>query len=118
MDYYKCEWCGGRSNYPLMSGFCSAKCEAEANEAKATSDAQSYQTAAGFAGLLDMVACWAYDKWKGRRSSSPGSQQQCAKRQFTCGNCNQTVIELNYGDLESGGVICPYCRSNNIAQTS
>lgn len=52
MDYHTCEWCGRRSNYPLMNGFCSPKCEAEA---RAKSDPPPGETAAGIAGLLILL---------------------------------------------------------------
>lgn len=37
-------------------------------------------------------------------------------RQFTCFNCGQGVIEMRFGDLESCGVICPNCHTNNFFQ--
>ncbi len=35
-------------------------------------------------------------------------------RHFTCGSCQRDVVEMNYGDLDRGGVICPYCNTNNV----
>jgi DNA-directed RNA polymerase subunit RPC12/RpoP len=48
--------------------------------------------------------------------SNCGSNQQVASagRHFNCGSCGQEVYEITYGDLDRGGVICPYCGTNNV----
>jgi hypothetical protein len=39
-------------------------------------------------------------------------------RTVTCWNCHRQVRETTYGDLDRGGVICPFCGANMVTPES
>jgi hypothetical protein len=54
-------------------------------------------------------ACWHCGN---NLSNEP---QQQGGRLFGCFNCHRNVREADYGDLDNGGVTCPFCGATNLA---
>ena len=57
-------------------------------------------------------ACWNCG------NNLSNAQQQASGRTFNCYHCGRSVQEMNLGDLDRTGVVCPFCGGNTVTPGS
>lgn len=66
---------------------------------------------------LGSAIFWSIVGWASYEAYNRSKKQvQKQGRQFVCFNCEQTIAEVVYGDMDRGGLRCPYCQKVNTFQ--
>lgn len=123
-----CNWCGnlklGSSLDPFQNHgpYCSEHCKNQATGGGGNagggggSNGDFIPACIALGGMIASGIGWLIAKNSNEQTQQP--LQQTQDRTFSCHGCHETVAESNYGDLENGGVICPFCGSNNSQTNS